>query len=747
MKLCQLPAFLLASYFIVGTSLAQLAEEYRQWTNTAGKAIEATLVSVDTAARSVKIKVRSGMEYDVPIASLSPADLEYAKTRYAAMQAAAPASAEAAGKTAPPRPQTTVLLAAKFKAPSANDYLSGIAKVRPRLIQNAAGWAAIKNQITQDPALTRLMATLKASGEDLLKDPELNRINGEGDSGEGARAIYRMALLAALHHGDGDLKWKDRAVRELILLCDKTNFRDWHPADAGSVSDMVIAVTLGYDWFRDGLNAKQAEDIRVFLRQKGVDALIAHIQDKPVPPTAFATAPEGSDANPEAPATKNAVPVTRQKMRIASALMLNAIGFVDDDPKMAKDSANAAAKVFGEGLLRFAPAGIWPEGIAAGDAVMDNAAMVIQSLRSSSGKDFGLSMLEGIPQFSLARLHLYGPTGQPFNLRADAAGDGLRPWITTWLAGLHGNPGIPAFDAGDKMAVDTAYFSGVGHYLYYHSQAAINGTPEAFDFATAGGMAATVRSGWGGDDLYIAIQGGDNRDPHAQLDIGTFVLDAGGIRWGQELGVENGFDGSVALAPEERRKRYDHFLEGTRGQNTLTFGGANQDLDARASVLVTQSTPDTGFAIIDMTKAYPKDAQQVHRGIMVVRGASPYLIIQDDLTVKKTQPLVWSMQTRDIEITVDGPTATLKQGDRQLIATIVSPKGATFSAEAPPPPLDPENGRKLGKATPDVEGENVQTLKATVSAASGNVSLCITFTLGPAAPAHSHKPISDWVKK
>jgi hypothetical protein len=96
---------------------------------------------------------------------------------------------------------------------------------------------------------------------------------------------------------------------------------------------------------------------------------------------------------------------------------------------------------------------------------------------------------------------------------------------------------------------------------------------------------------------------------------------------------------------------------------------------------------------------------------------------------------------------VDGPTATLKQGDRQLIATLVSPKGATFSVEQPPPPLDPENGRKLGKASPDVEGENVQTLKATVAAASGNLSLCITFTLGPAAASHRHQPISEWVKK
>ena len=148
-----------------------------------------------------------------------------------------------------------------------------------------------------------------------------------------------------------------------------------------------------------------------------------------------------------------------------------------------------------------------------------------------------------------------------------------------------------------------------------------------------------------------------------------------------------------------------------------------------------------------MSKAYDKSADKALRGIMVRRGASPYLVIQDDIAVKSTQPLVWSMQTQSVEIAVDGATATLKQGDRQLIATIVSPKGATFSAEEPPPPTDPQNGRKLGTATPDFEGENIKTLKATVPAAKGNVSLCITFTTGPAAPAHTHTPISEWMKK
>jgi hypothetical protein len=174
---------------------------------------------------------------------------------------------------------------------------------------------------------------LKTSGEDLLQDPELNRINGEirGTVSEGSRAIYRMGLLAALHYGDGDLKWKDRAVRELLLLCDKTNFRDWHPVEAQAVADMVIAVTLGYDWFRDGLTAPQATEVRAFLEQKGVDALIAHLNEEPPPATAFGTAPGATEtakkkADPKKakgkPDKAEEAPVNSEQMAIASALLI-----------------------------------------------------------------------------------------------------------------------------------------------------------------------------------------------------------------------------------------------------------------------------------------------------------------------------------------------------------------------------------------------------------------------------------------
>jgi hypothetical protein len=163
---------------------------------------------------------------------------------------------------------------------------------------------------------------------------------------------------------------------------------------------------------------------------------------------------------------------------------------------------------------------------------------------------------------------------------------------------------------------------------------------------------------------------------------------------------------------------------------------SNQDLEAKAGVLLSASTPEHGEAVVDMTKAYSKDAKDVHRGVMVVRGAKPYLVIQDDLQVKNSKTLNWSMQTK-AEIATDGATARLVQGGKTLVATIVSPAGATFSTGQPPEAAS-EQARDLVK-------EKVNILKVVLAEAKGPQSLCITFALDEAA-AHTATPIATWVK-
>ncbi|MGV3659530.1 MAG: heparinase II/III domain-containing protein [Prosthecobacter sp.] len=766
-----------AAQFAVSGVSAQLAEEYRMWTNTSGKQVEATLVSVDAVTKTLKIKMKDGREFDVAIATLSPADFEYAKARYAAMQAApaaappamtpagtpvpAPTTAEAPAapkgkaapvvkKPAPPRPALTITPAAKFKAPAGNDYLAGIQKVRPRLVHNKTTWDYLKGQVAADPVLGKVMEALKASGEDLLQDPGLTRINGE-DGGEGPKAIYRMGLLGALHYGDGDLKWQDKGKQELLSLTDKSIFRDWHPDLMDNVADLVIATCLGYDWFNTALNAQEKLTVRTYLAEKGVDALIAHLEGEPVPETAKGmsggqSAPPKAKGPPKKAPSKDdgKTPPDGMQMAAASALLVAAICFVDDDPAMAKKAADTASKVFGRGLERFAPAGVWPEGLPAGEAVMDYIALVVQSRKAAAGNDLGISLVEGIPQFGVARMHLLGPSGQIFNFgdlpRSSRGSASLRPWVATWLCGVHGNPGIPAIAAAGKQAVSSSYFGQVGNFLYYNPHAAGDGTADSMDFALPGGFVATSRSGWGKDDYYIAVKGGDNADHTAQLDIGSFVLEAGGQRWGIELGGEAEEAPGFEVKPgADRTKRFEIYLEGTAGQNTLTVDG-NQDLEAKAGVLLGTSDPAKGLAVVDMTKAYSRWAKDVHRGIMVVRSAKPYAVIQDDLAMKNSNTLTWSMHTK-AEIAASGASATLNQGGKKLVATIISPAGATFTAGTPPVPEKPANARSR-----DLAAEKINVLKVALADAKGPQSLCITFALDEAA-AHTATPVAEWGAK
>jgi hypothetical protein len=113
--------------------------------------------------------------------------------------------------------------------------------------------------------------------------------------------------------------------------------------------------------------------VRTYLTEKGIDALVAHLEGEEIPETAKGLSGGQSDPKPKAGAKKKAAPKDDAKlppdskqMAAASALIIAAICLVDEDPAVAKKAADAGAKVFGKGLERFAPAGVWPEGLQAG---------------------------------------------------------------------------------------------------------------------------------------------------------------------------------------------------------------------------------------------------------------------------------------------------------------------------------------------------------------------------------------------
>jgi hypothetical protein len=784
---------------------AAASAEMRKWTNKAGVAIDAEMTAVDIAARTITIKKADGQSFTIPIDALSDADKAFAAAEWKKMQAspaaaaavapatpatpgapaapatpgapaapatpgappAAPAPApapEVAGKPAPPRPALTIVPAKGFKVPGNADYLAKALKTRPRLIHAAAGWQYLKGLPAADPLAAKILANLKTAGEAVLAAPELTRIFGEqqGTTTPGSKALFRMALLGTLNFVDGDPRWKERAVREMTAITDPATFQNWYVDEPEVTADFLIAASLGYDYFKDGMTAKQVLEARTYMVEKGIGALAARLKGDPIPESARGKAAGTADTKGKPPAKPAPKKVEDEEpdfehMAAASALILAAICLNEDDPGAARQAVDAAGKVFGKGMLRFAPAGIWPEGMEQGEKVLDYAIMVMQTLKANAGADFGFSMLEGLPQAGLARLHLVGPSGSLFNY-GDAAGTKLaRPWVSTWLAGQHGNFGAKALIAGAAPGADTALFSLAGDFMYYNPHAAGDGKADSLDYGVTGGQVAALRSGWDKSASYVAMKGGDNSIRTSQLDLGTFVLEMAGKRWGIELGAES--DRAPGLDPKapDRSKRYKLYIEGTRGQNTLEIGqesdakpepakkgapapapdvGTNQSFDATAAVLFTQSTPELGVTAVDLSKAYSKATKDAYRGAMMVRGAKPYVVIQDDLTIKNGTDVTWKMHTK-ATVAVNGKSATLTDAKQTLHATILSPAGATFSTEDPPEPTSEQMKKLTG----------IHVLKVTLAEVKGPQIISIAFSTEEAAPAHVVKPIIDWVGK
>lgn len=775
------------------------SQELRMWTDKAsGKTVEAAYVSADSTKRTVTIKTAAGQEFELPVARLNEADIEYirqkltvppattatppapAPTPPATKPAAAVAKAPAApkGEPAPPKPEFKVLPAKGFKGPSGLDFVRNVQRVRPRIIQNAQGWAALKDMAAKDPAGMAMLTNLKKNGEFLLAKPEMSRvyITEASPVNPGSQTLFRISLLGALNFIDGDPKWKERAVREMGAVTDNV-FGDWYPGEPVVTKDFLIAASMAYDWFKDGFNAEQLKKLREFIHLKGVDPLAAHLKGEPVPATAKKVEPGSTAAkDPKAPvkAPKKREPesneiVDSEEMGMCAALIIAGVCMVDDDPAITKKALEPVGKLFSKGVAQFSPGGVWPEGLEAGDVVMDSVAMVLQTLRSACGTDFGLSVLEGVPQIGAVRMQFTGPTRQVFNYGDTRTAALTRAWVGSWLSGVHGNPGVPAaisLPAKGEEAVNTAAFLDVAGQLMYHNpQAAGYGAEAPLDFVTAGGEAAALRSAWDPTAMFLAFKGGHNVVPTAQLDIGSFVLDAGGVRWGVELGAED--DKAPGFNPAaDRAKRYGLYLEGTKGQNTLVFIGGKdddeqpkkpaikgapaakgpppaipgcQDLDAKAAISGFNSTPERGIAVLNMTDAYHK-VKSASRGAMMVRGAQPYLLLQDDLVIKGTSDVDWQMHTKS-DVSASGTKATLTSGKATLTASLLSPAGAEFVVDDPPakPPGDLRNR--------DLQKEKVKVLKVKLRGIKGEQRIAIAFALGSEAPAANVVPIALWLGK
>jgi hypothetical protein len=405
---------------------------------------------------------------------------------------------------------------------------------------------------------------------------------------------------------------------------------------------MTHAFAVGYDWLYNALATEERAWIREALISKGLD---------------------------------QAIPLYQQKARWVgdrfnwtivcnSAMVMGALAVAEDAHDKSVQILRAALDSVPHALSTYGADGGWPEGPAYGEYATRYACLFFASLETSLGNDSGLSGFHGIDRAGRFRVYNIGPSNKVFSF-ADGGDDaGLAPEMF-WLAKRFNNP---VYAWSEQKALERNAHPDAYDLAWFQRDAKAPQPPSwPLDAVFHGVNVATFRSSW--EDpagVFLAVKGGDNKAPHAHFDLGSFMLDAGGVRWAADFEQDD-----AGLTPPQRATL---FAVRTESHNTLTIDGENHDPRAEAHITHQEMSPEFSWVQVELSKASPKIKQWTRRIGLALRQAA---LIEDSLRADQPVEVIWGMLT-DTDISASGPTATLHKNGWNLAAEIRTPRHAVF---------------------------------------------------------------------
>ena len=195
--------------------------------------------------------------------------------------------------------------------------------------------------------------------------------------------------------------------------------------------------------------------------------------------------------------------------------------------------------------------------------------------------------------------------------------------------------------------------------------------------------------------MWVAIKGGTPSTNHGHMDVGAFAVDAEGVRWADDLGMQDYHSlESKGVQPflgvrQWDAPRWSVFRFHARSHSVLTVDGAGQGL--RGSAPITHHSP--GRTVVDMGATYAGQLGGARRGVALVGGC---VVVRDEVVApaERGAGVRWAMLTRaEVAVGAAGGVARLTRGGKAMALRVLCPAGAclqTFSTQ-PPQDFDAEN--------------------------------------------------------
>jgi hypothetical protein len=441
-------------------------------------------------------------------------------------------------------------------------------------------------------------------------------------------------------------------------------FSDWNPSHFLDVAEMTLAMSIGYDWCYDKLSPESRTIIRDAILKKGIEPSL------------------------DAKSNSNWLNAEHNWNQVChTGMSYGAMAIWEDQPELAKQVVNRAINYIQKPMAQYAPNGGYPEGYGYWGYGTSFNVLFLSAVEKLFGKDFELSRKPGFLGTAAFLENMTGPSGRPFNYSDAGGGGGLQPAMF-WFAAKQKDPSLlwvekshlindnPKDYVRDRLLPAALLWSGGAHMQQITA-------PKSLLWVGEGpNPVALMRTSWTDPNaIYVATKGGSASVNHAHMDIGSFIMEADGVRWAMDFGMQDyesmESKGVQVFGRTQNAQRWTIFRYNNFVHNTLTVDSLFQQVSGYAPITSSSSSPSFMSAVTDLTTVYKGQLAKANRGIAIVD--KQYVVVQDEVeTLDKPTTIRWTLLTpAEVTITSDNKAELTKNG-KKLVLEVQSPVKVTM---------------------------------------------------------------------
>ncbi|GAB2536375.1 heparinase II/III domain-containing protein [Spirosoma aerophilum] len=547
----------------------------------------------------------------------------------------------------------------------------------PRLLLLKGEEESIKKTVSRDKAWQKLHEAILTECDGMIEAAPLQRIQiGRRLLDKSREALRRIFYLAYAWRMTHELKYLQRAEKELLAV---SAFSDWNPSHFLDVAEMTMAVSIGYDWLYNDLSDQSRSIIKEAILKKGIEPSMD-------------------------PKHNSWLKSSNNWNQVCNAgISYGAIAIFEDQPEQSKALLSRAVESVVLPMDDYKPDGAYPEGYSYWGYGTSFNVMLISALDKLFGRDFGLSQKPGFLKTAGYLENMTGPSGNAYNYSDSGLSGELQPAMF-WFAKKLNDPSLLWVERSRLMNSE-----GKKHVRDRLLPAALlwsNGVglsqmkPLQNTMWVGAGKTpvALMRSSWTDPAaIFVGVKGGSPSSSHAHMDVGSFIMEADGVRWAMDFGMQE-YESLESKKVDlwnmrQDSQRWQIFRYNNFTHNTLTINDQLQRVAGKAPLISHSAQSDFMQATFDLTDVYKESVARASRGIALIDKA--YVVVRDEIETLSTETNVrWTMLspasvklvgTNKAILTKDGKTLTLEVKEPATVEMKIWPTEPTHDYDAPNP--------------------------------------------------------------